>query len=179
MILLLRSVFVEPRWHFVTPHGLVLLAISHQPDATLRELARAVGLSERWVTKIVGELVEAGYVTRHRQGTSWLYGLEVDRPMRHRLTRELDVRRLLMFLDASEADEVAESASDEPTADEAAPKEQLLAAADRRLELRQLDAEIARRRAELLELEGRCGRVQQALEQAASLVGSAVEGRLT
>ena len=45
----------SPSWHFLTNHSHVLLSISEDPDVTVRELARRIGITERAVIRIIGE----------------------------------------------------------------------------------------------------------------------------
>jgi predicted transcriptional regulator len=58
----------QPRWTFLTSHTLVLLNVARRPDATIRELAELVGLTERQVHRILGDLEDAGYLRRERIG---------------------------------------------------------------------------------------------------------------
>lgn len=55
-------------WTFLSNHGNVLVYIDEHPDARLREIAEAVGITERATHKLVSELVDEGYVTRTRVG---------------------------------------------------------------------------------------------------------------
>ncbi|HEX6056311.1 MAG TPA: winged helix-turn-helix domain-containing protein, partial [Intrasporangium sp.] len=40
-------------WTFLTNHGHVLVCVSRDPDATIREIANRVGITERAVQAIV------------------------------------------------------------------------------------------------------------------------------
>jgi DNA-binding MarR family transcriptional regulator len=51
-------------WSFLTNHGQVLVHIARDPDARLREIGDAVGITERAAHRIVSELAEAGYISR-------------------------------------------------------------------------------------------------------------------
>jgi DNA-binding IclR family transcriptional regulator len=46
----------------------VLLCIAHDPGVRLREIADQVGIADRAAHRIVGELVDAGYIVRERKG---------------------------------------------------------------------------------------------------------------
>ncbi len=75
---------VEPRtWAFVTSHGLMLVEVARTPDATVRELAERAGLTERQAHRVLGDLVEGGYVERERVGRRNHYGINEGAPMRH------------------------------------------------------------------------------------------------
>ena len=64
-------------------HGHVLLYVDTYPDARLREIAAAIGITERATHKIVTELEEAGYVSRERVGRRNRYSVHRDVPLRH------------------------------------------------------------------------------------------------
>ena len=48
-----------------------------------KELAERVGITERAAQLIIGDLVEAGYVTRTRVGRRNSYRIAAERPFRH------------------------------------------------------------------------------------------------
>lgn len=70
------------QWTLLSNHARVLIAIARLPDCRLRELAEAVGLTERATHRIVQELADAGYVTKHKAGNRTFYELHADRPLR-------------------------------------------------------------------------------------------------
>lgn len=51
-------------WTFLTSHARVLLVISRDPGARVREIAATCGVTERTVLAIIADLEEAGYLTR-------------------------------------------------------------------------------------------------------------------
>jgi len=55
-------------WTFLTNHGQVLVCVYNDPDIRLREIGELVGITERAAHRIVGELEQAGYLTRTRNG---------------------------------------------------------------------------------------------------------------
>jgi len=57
-----------PTWSFLTNHAGVLLCIANDPGIRLREIGERIGITERAAHRIVGELADAGYVTRQRNG---------------------------------------------------------------------------------------------------------------
>ena len=71
------------QWTFVTNHTQVLLCLSGNPDVRLRDVAEAVGITERAAQRILADLVEAGYVQRTRVGRRNRYTVNRDRTMRH------------------------------------------------------------------------------------------------
>jgi predicted ArsR family transcriptional regulator len=70
-------------WHFVTSHTQVLLCLHRNPRVRLRDIAETVGITERAAQRIVSDLVEAGYVSREREGRRNRYVLNLSVPMRH------------------------------------------------------------------------------------------------
>jgi DNA-binding IclR family transcriptional regulator len=55
-------------WKFFTNHALVLLAVAADPQILLREIAEAVGITERAAHRIIGDLEDGGYLSRERKG---------------------------------------------------------------------------------------------------------------
>jgi hypothetical protein len=68
------------QWTFLTNHAHVLVLLARNPDALLRELADAVGITERAVGR------------RNR------YRIRADRPLRHPVEASTTVKRLLELL---------------------------------------------------------------------------------
>ena len=89
---------LEKSWTFVTNHTQVLLSIARDGDARLRDIALTVGITERATQRIVGDLIEAGYVSRERVGRRNHYVVNPKAKMRHPAQREQDVGTLLDVL---------------------------------------------------------------------------------
>ena len=85
----------SPRWDFLTNHAHVLLCVSRDPGIRLRDIAAAVGITERSAHKVLSELVEDGYVLRERRGRRNHYKIKSEQPLRHPLVGELEVGDLL------------------------------------------------------------------------------------
>ncbi len=85
-------------WTFLTNHAQVLLAISRQPTARMRDIADAVGITERAAQRIVGDLVDEGYVERRRVGRRNEYEVKQNARMRHPLARDHEVGEILTAL---------------------------------------------------------------------------------
>jgi hypothetical protein len=88
----------EAGWTFLTNHAHVLWCIHRQPAIRLREVADAVGITERMVQKIVNDLATAGYLSIEKQGRCNVYRLHVDQPLRHPLESHCAVGELLGLL---------------------------------------------------------------------------------
>ncbi len=87
-------------WTLLTGHGHVLVEIARDPDARIRDISPAVGLTERTVQAIVADLEAAGYLTRTRIGRRIRYTVNPDSPFRHRAQDGLRVGPLLDQLTA-------------------------------------------------------------------------------
>src|SRR5262245_23868436 len=85
-------------WHFVTSHTQVLLCLQQNPDVRLRDVAETVGITERAAQRIVTDLVDAGYVSRHRKGRRNHYTLNRNLAMRHPSQLEHEIGELLDLL---------------------------------------------------------------------------------
>jgi winged helix-turn-helix DNA-binding protein len=86
------------RWDFLTNHAHVLLSVSRDSGIRLREIAAAVGITERSAHKILSELVEEGYVLRERHGRRNRYKVKPELPLRHPLVQDSEVGDLLNVL---------------------------------------------------------------------------------
>ena len=76
-----------------TNHGLVLMRIWVDPNATLSEIAGDIGVKERAVYLIVRDLVEAGFIEKQKVGRRNQYHVNIEhaldyRPIRHTTIRE-------------------------------------------------------------------------------------------
>jgi DNA-binding MarR family transcriptional regulator len=89
---------VNPRWDFLTNHAHVLVCVARDPGIRLRDIATAVGITERGAHRIVSELVEEGYLVRERQGRRNRYQVKAKLPLRHPLAEEREVGALLELL---------------------------------------------------------------------------------
>jgi predicted transcriptional regulator len=83
----------------VTNHAHVLEAIATDPTIRLRDIAATVGITERTVAQIVGDLEAAGYVTKTRDGRRNIYEVHEDLPLRHPQHRHRTVGELIRFLE--------------------------------------------------------------------------------
>jgi hypothetical protein len=89
---------MERRWAFFSSHGLALMQIARVPDTRIRDLAHALGLTERAAQGIVTDLVRDGYVERIREGRRNRYLVRGDRPLRHATTQGHSVAELVHAL---------------------------------------------------------------------------------
>jgi DNA-binding MarR family transcriptional regulator len=89
-------------WTLLTGHGHVLVEIARDPEARIRDISIAAGLTERTVQAIVADLETAGYLTRTRTGRRTKYTVNHDSLFRHSAQEGLRIGPFLDLL--SEAD---------------------------------------------------------------------------
>jgi len=89
---------VASRWDFLTNHAHVLLCVANDSGIRLRDIAAAVGITERGAHKILTELVDEGYVLRERHGRRNRYKVKPELPLRHPLVHDREVGDLLKVL---------------------------------------------------------------------------------
>ena len=70
-------------WTLLTGHGHVLVEIARDPEARMRDIAVAAGITERTAQVIVADLEAAGYITRTRTGRRTRYTVNPDSLFRH------------------------------------------------------------------------------------------------
>src|ERR1700758_5270361 len=87
-------------WTLLTGHGHVLVEIARNPEARIRDISPAVGLTERTVQAIVADLEAAGYLTRTRVGRRTRYRVNPDSSFRHKAQDGLRIGPLLDQLTA-------------------------------------------------------------------------------
>jgi len=90
-------------WSFLTNHTQVLLCIARDPQTRLRDIAEAVGITERAVQRIVADLMESGFVTRERVGRRSRYTLNRQARMRHPAQFDHEIGEMLDLLELDEA----------------------------------------------------------------------------
>lgn len=87
-----------PRWSLVTNHGQVLACIAADPNVRLRDIAQTVGITERTAAQIVGELGQAGYLTKTRVGRRNRYRIDGKRKVRTAPLATMTVAELIGVL---------------------------------------------------------------------------------
>ena len=85
-------------WSFFTNHGRVLICIARDPGARLRDLAAALGVTERSAYGIVTDLVEAGYVVKDKDGRRNRYQVEAQLPLPEPMGQERTIGEVLGLL---------------------------------------------------------------------------------
>jgi DNA-binding transcriptional ArsR family regulator len=86
------------RWTLLTNHGAVLLFVALYPEATIREIAEGIGITERATARILSQLRDDGYVVATRRGRRNSYAIGAGLHLRHAVFHELRVDQLLIGL---------------------------------------------------------------------------------
>ena len=88
----------RPPWDFLTNHAHVLLCVVRDPGIRLRDIASAVGITERSAHKVLSDLVDEGYLARNREGRRNRYSVQAKLSLRHPLVDGREVGDLLEVL---------------------------------------------------------------------------------
>jgi DNA-binding MarR family transcriptional regulator len=87
-----------PRWTFLTNHAHVLILLAEDGTQTLRQVAAAIGITERAVQRIIVELEEDGFVQRERVGRQNRYEISYGQPLRHEIEKHRTIGDLLKLI---------------------------------------------------------------------------------
>jgi DNA-binding transcriptional ArsR family regulator len=92
-------------WSFLTNHARVLLSIAHDPGARLRDIAAALGITERSAYGIVTDLTRAGYVVKEKDGRRNRYEIQAHLPLPDPVGREPAIGDVLAVLLGKDAEQ--------------------------------------------------------------------------
>jgi len=82
-------------WTFLSNHGHVLVHINRNPDSKVKEIADAVGITERSALSILADLEEAGYISVERVGRRNSYRVNTNKNFRHPMEAQQPISALL------------------------------------------------------------------------------------
>jgi len=86
------------KWSFLTNHARALVCIAHDPGVRLRDIAAALGITERSAYGIVTDLVDAGYIVKDKDGRRNRYQIQGHLPLRESVGRERIIGEVLDVL---------------------------------------------------------------------------------
>ena len=86
-------------WKIITNHGAILACISQQQEVTAREIAVTIGITERSVVRILGDLEADGYVKRSREGRVNSYTIMRTLPLKHKIAKNVTVGDFLKLFE--------------------------------------------------------------------------------
>jgi DNA-binding MarR family transcriptional regulator len=82
-------------WTFLSNHSHVIICLSRDPEIRVREIALAVGITERAVIRIITDLERAQYIKKERLGRRNRYTVLEDKFLRHPLESHHSIRAIL------------------------------------------------------------------------------------
>lgn len=89
----------KPQWTFLTNHFHVLVCLSRDPTARIRDLADMVGITQRAVQRIIAELVEDKAIRISKDGRRNVYTINPRKRLRHPLESKHTIGEILDILD--------------------------------------------------------------------------------
>jgi DNA-binding MarR family transcriptional regulator len=89
---------MSKNWTLVSRHGHALLALSKNPDLTIDDLSRVLGVTSRSVVNVLNDLEAEGYLSKTREGRRNRYVINLDAKLRHQTSAGHTVRDLLAAL---------------------------------------------------------------------------------
>jgi DNA-binding transcriptional ArsR family regulator len=95
-------------WSFLTNHARALVCIARDPGVRLRDIAAALGITERTAFGIVTDLTEAGYVVKDKDGRRNRYRIQDHLPLPEAVARERTIGEVLRLLSDTRAPESAQ-----------------------------------------------------------------------
>lgn len=96
-------------WSLFASHGLVLAFVANNPDATIREISDALGLTERQISRVLRELENGGMITVEKAGRRNCYAVNEDAPYNHPTLSHVKIRDLVRVMRLSKNEERAQS----------------------------------------------------------------------
>lgn len=85
-------------WTFLSNHGRALLCIARDPEIRLRDIAGALGITERRAYDIVNDLAEGEYVIKERDGRRNRYQVQDHLPLPEDPEHEQAIGEVLRLL---------------------------------------------------------------------------------
>ena len=90
-----HGVMTDKDWTFLSNHGHVMILISQNPQALVRDIATEVGITERRALGILKDLEEAGYISVTRIGRRNQYKVNPRGRFRHPMEASKPISSLL------------------------------------------------------------------------------------
>jgi DNA-binding MarR family transcriptional regulator len=85
----------DATWTFLSNHAHVLVCVARDPTMRMRDIAVAVGITERAVQKVLTDLEQARVIRRVREGRRNRYEIDARSQLRHPLEAARTVADLL------------------------------------------------------------------------------------
>lgn len=104
------------RWTFLSNHSHVLIALAKDPELRIRDLAEAVGITERAVAQILSDLEAARVLKKRRVGRRNAYLVDANAPLRHAVESHRTVADILRLAEQPPHNAARTKAAREPAA---------------------------------------------------------------
>lgn len=88
----------KPSWTFLTNHFHVLVVLSRDPAARIRDISDEVGITQRAVQRIIAEMVVDSILSVEKMGRRNSYHINRSTPLKHALENKHSVGELLKLL---------------------------------------------------------------------------------
>lgn len=85
-------------WSLFASHGLVLAFVANNPDATIREISDALGLTERQISRVLRELENGGMISVEKAGRRNCYAINEDAAYNHPTLSHVKIRDLVKVM---------------------------------------------------------------------------------
>ncbi len=85
----------ETQWTFFSNYARVLVCLAESPEATVRDVADRVGITERSTQRIISQLDAAGILQREKHGRRNFYLIDTSAPLQDALEGHCTVGELL------------------------------------------------------------------------------------
>lgn len=85
-------------WTFLSNHAHVLLCLARDSTMRMRDIAAAVGITERAVRDIISDLDDAGYIERVRNGRRNSYLIDASLHLRHPIEQHKTISDLIRII---------------------------------------------------------------------------------
>lgn len=82
-------------WTFLSNHGHVLVQISNNPEIKVKEIAAAVGITERSAQSILKDLVAEGFIEATKSGRRNIYRISSGAHLKHPAESSLTLKQFL------------------------------------------------------------------------------------
>ncbi len=89
---------MSSKWTLLSHHAHVLIALDKDPDATIDQIALILGITSRSVVNLINDLVEAGYLSKTKDGRRNHYEINKGLPLRHSTSQGRTVGDLIEAL---------------------------------------------------------------------------------
>src|SRR5438093_12743705 len=82
-------------WLFLTTHMHVILYLARHPEANAREIAEAIGITERHTHRVLADLRSGGYLDTERRGARNLHRVRRNARLKHPRLADVEIGTLL------------------------------------------------------------------------------------